>query len=186
MNGEQADEIIENLDLMVPPEPFAWLEPVSLAVVALSALLLLLWYLRRRSRLVSAATIPVRHAAVALESLRQARLLIREGNGKHFVMEVSKILRVYLEGRFGLSAPNLSTEEFLYVSRENEELRPGIRKEIARFLADCDRVKFALAGLQKGAMVELLESAIAIVERTQEPSGTTASARPAPPAKVEA
>ena len=60
-------------------------------------------------------------------------------------MQVSDVLRVYLEERFGLRAPERTTEEFLRDLEGGEALARGHRAELERFLSQCDLVKFAAA-----------------------------------------
>lgn len=59
-----------------------------------------------------------------------------------FYVGVSQTLRVYVERRFGLCAPERTTEEFLRELDGYAALAPH-RRELERFLAQCDLVKFA-------------------------------------------
>ncbi|MBK9071274.1 MAG: hypothetical protein IPL79_09775 [Myxococcales bacterium] len=58
-------------------------------------------------------------------------------------VELSAIVRLYIEQRFGLRAPELTSEEFLVVAKESEALAGPQRTQLAAFLEACDRVKFA-------------------------------------------
>ena len=58
-------------------------------------------------------------------------------------VELSGIVRHYLEDRYGVRAPELTTEEFLREANRSAELTPGHRELLSGFLAICDRVKFA-------------------------------------------
>jgi hypothetical protein len=58
-------------------------------------------------------------------------------------VELSSIVRRYLEDRHGVRAPELTTEEFLRAAGASEELSSGHRQLLTRFLEQCDRVKFA-------------------------------------------
>jgi hypothetical protein len=58
-------------------------------------------------------------------------------------VELSAIVRRYLEGRYEIRAPELTTEEFLLVATARPELREEQRALLSSFLERCDRVKFA-------------------------------------------
>ena len=58
-------------------------------------------------------------------------------------VELSDIVRRYIEERFALRAPELTTEEFLAEAGRSAELTAGNRELLSAFLATCDRVKFA-------------------------------------------
>ena len=58
-------------------------------------------------------------------------------------VELSDIVRRYIEERFALRAPELTTEEFLAEAGRSPELTAAHRELLSAFLATCDRVKFA-------------------------------------------
>lgn len=58
-------------------------------------------------------------------------------------VELSSIVRTYLEKRYEIRAPELTTEEFLLVATSRRELREEHRALLTQFLERCDRVKFA-------------------------------------------
>jgi len=58
-------------------------------------------------------------------------------------VELSSIVRTYLEKRYEIRAPELTTEEFLLVATARPELRDEHRVLLTQFLERCDRVKFA-------------------------------------------
>jgi hypothetical protein len=58
-------------------------------------------------------------------------------------VELSAIVRRYLEQRYEIRAPELTTEEFLQVATARPELREEHRGLLSSFLERCDRVKFA-------------------------------------------
>lgn len=69
--------------------------------------------------------------------------LIGKGQAKLFYLRVSAILRHYIEDRFGLRAPERTTEEFLNDLRDAQSLLPRQKELLKRFLEHCDMVKFA-------------------------------------------
>jgi hypothetical protein len=58
-------------------------------------------------------------------------------------VELSGIVRRYLESRYDIRAPELTTEEFLVVGVAQVQLTPEHRGLLTSFLERCDRVKFA-------------------------------------------
>jgi len=120
---------------------------LALAVFALlSAVAVGVYWLRARRRSVAAQAArkrPAHELALeALEKLRRAGLLEEERHAEYYV-ELSAIVRTYLEGRFRLRAPEMTTEEFLQAAQLRPELAAEHRSRLARFLAEADLVKFA-------------------------------------------
>jgi hypothetical protein len=112
------------------PPPF----PVWAAVLAGSACVVVLVAVRFRSGRVK----PVPSGAWALAQLAQ----LPAGSGAATVERVAAILRAFVEGRFGLPAPKLTTEELAAAARVQGW--PVEQAEALRALLDeCDRVKFA-------------------------------------------
>ncbi|MBW2275543.1 MAG: hypothetical protein JRG96_19960 [Deltaproteobacteria bacterium] len=60
-----------------------------------------------------------------------------------FYVELSWIIRRYLENRFGLRSPELTTEEFLSVASTSPDLSAQHRSMLGGFLEQADLVKFA-------------------------------------------
>jgi len=52
-------------------------------------------------------------------------------------------VRRYLEDRFRLRAPEMTTEEFLQAAQQNPQLPREHRSSLGRFLTEADMVKFA-------------------------------------------
>ena len=107
------------------------------------ALLALALYWMRRPRLGPPPRPPHELAIEALRALAE-KDLIAKGQIEPFFVEITGIVRDYLEWAFGLRAPEQTTEEFLanissapVVARHRDALEP--------FLAAADEVKFARA-----------------------------------------
>lgn len=106
--------------------------------------------------------------AVALDELNALRAssLLPEGRIKEYYIQVSEIIRRYIEGRYFIMALELTTFELI------EKLRTsGVETEIVQmihnFLDDCDLVKFAKYQPAAKDNAEIIERAIEIVERTK-------------------
>ena len=77
-----------------------------------------------------------------LEALRQENL-IDKGLLKEFFTKVSDITRLYMENRFNIHAPHMTTEEFLYYLGVSGHLNDSQKSSLKNFLNSCDMVKFA-------------------------------------------
>ena len=81
-------------------------------------------------------------AVARLERLAERGLPTADAADAWYV-ELSDIVRRYIEERFALRAPELTTEEFLVEAGRSAELTAAHRELLSAFLATCDRVKFA-------------------------------------------
>lgn len=82
------------------------------------------------------------------EAITQLRALETRGapeaeSADAWFVELSAIVRRYLEHRYDIRAPELTTEEFLLVATARPELGERHRERLSEFLERCDRVKFA-------------------------------------------
>jgi hypothetical protein len=96
---------------------------------------------RRRGR-----TVPVRSAhEIALEALERLRAegLLERQRYEDYYVRLSGIVRHYVEGRFGLRAPEMTTDEFLAAAQRSRELAGENRLALQEFLSEADLVKFA-------------------------------------------
>lgn len=121
--------------------PIFWIGGGLLGGAALG--LALYWLLNRRRR---ALAVPPRPAhLVALEALArlQAAGLLAAARREEFYVRLSAIVREYLEGRFHVRAPEMTTEEFLQVAQRDRQLSPPQRALLGAFLTEADLVKFA-------------------------------------------
>ena len=87
---------------------------------------------------------PVPPHEVAYDALRRllALRLIEKGEIERFFVFLSAILREYIESRFGVHAPERTTEEFLEEATRHRALESH-RARLGEFLRLCDQVKFA-------------------------------------------
>ena len=128
-----------------PKPKRGWLYALVLGGLALVAALVgvVLWMKRRKRAAAFVPQIPSHELAYhALEKLLAEKLL-EKGQVKLFYTRVSDILRHYIENRFGLHAPERTTEEFLKELRGHDVLRPEHKVLLREYLGHCDLVKFA-------------------------------------------
>jgi hypothetical protein len=121
--------------------PLAILGAVSLALVLGSGGLLLYRAARVRRRIQQQRS-AYDEAVSALRALEDRGAPDAEAADGWFV-ELSAIVRRYLEQRYEIRAPELTTEEFLLVATARPELSEEHRGLLSSFLERCDRVKFA-------------------------------------------
>jgi hypothetical protein len=114
---------------------------LAAAVLTALAVKWLRSYLRRRRQGPPPET-PYARAMRRLDELVQMRL-IAKGEFKQYCIVISDIMRQYIEGRFNLSAPRLTTQEFMEQLSNSEELLQMHRAALRRFMTACDMVKFA-------------------------------------------
>jgi hypothetical protein len=124
-----------------PGGRLVWLLGGMLLAIAAAAGFLLLRRRRGRGEIARPAR-PHEVAFSRLEALLAAGL-VEAGRTKQFYLELSSILRQYIEDRFGLRAPERTTEEFLLDLQNTELLLPDHKLLLSDFLRHCDLVKFA-------------------------------------------
>lgn len=89
-------------------------------------------------------------------------------------VDLSSIVRSYLEHRYEIRAPELTTEEFLLVASQASALTHDHRTLLSAFLARCDRVKFAGYRPDSEESIASLAAARAFVEDTRVKQAVTA------------
>ena len=99
------------------------------------------WW-RGRSRQDAAAELPHERALRELDELA-ARQLPQKGLVLDFYVLLSDTVRRYVEGRFGIRAPEQTTKEFLQAARHHPAIREDQQRMLAAFLRAADMVKFA-------------------------------------------
>ena len=125
----------------LPPLSWRLVGWVALAVlVVLAVLAALVWLARYIARRVKEHRMsPIERAWVELDRLLKKGLPGR-GRYKDFYVELTMVVRRYVQRKYGIKAPHLTTEEFL---REFREEGRGMREELRKFLESADMVKFA-------------------------------------------
>lgn len=101
-----------------------------------------------------------------LKELAQ-RKLHEQGRYEPFYVDLSSILRYYLEDRFDLRAPEQTTQEFLETAQRAGELSEAQQQFLEHLLRHCDRVKFAQYRPEPGEMLESFASVERFVRETR-------------------
>jgi hypothetical protein len=173
-------EAADDIRAIRPPVPIpnAWVWFWSGLALSLLAAALFVWWRRwQRRRLLPAPIVVVPPHVRAKQRLEAALFHITEPN--RFCTQVADTIRVYLEERFQLRAPERTTEEFLLELQSSRHLLPDQKVSLAEFLQHCDLVKFARFEPTETALRTLYDAAVRLVDETQfaplEPGGTTGS-----------
>ena len=165
------------------PNPWAWAIGLGLALLLAGIIAAaILWWKRRQARVVPVIVPP--HVR-ARERLNEALALLADPRA--FCIAVSDAVRLYLEERFHLRAPERTTEEFLRELQRTPHLNAEQKQSLAAFLEQCDLVKFARFEPPEAALRELHESALRLVHETQDdPAAAAANAAVPPPSHTSA
>lgn len=127
----------------------AWMLGVLVAV----ALLYGLWRLARRVK----HEVKLRRMSPRERAMHELdALLSQDLPGQHkvkeFYLELTMIVRRYIERRHGIRAPEQTTEEFLVAVRDDRRFRPDVLQRLTDFLEAADLVKFAAHRPDPGAI----------------------------------
>ncbi len=155
--------------------------PRSLLVIGLWLLALVLaagggWWLARRSRQRPTDEGPVTEGPprpaheVAYEELEwlESSGLLGQGRIKEYHIEVSDIIRRYLEGRYAIRAPEMTSREVLERLKDTD-VAWDVHDRFAAFLEHCDLVKFAKHRPSPTACALIVPDARALVDATLPP-----------------
>jgi hypothetical protein len=138
-------------------------------VAVVAVLAMALWLLNRRRRAVSQDV--VRVPAHEWASQQLSELIAEDLIGKHRVQEfyyrVSGIVRGYIERRFTVSAPDMTTEEFLASTVRDRRFGAETTQELNGFLTACDMVKYACHSPQDEEADGAIQAASDFVEKTR-------------------
>lgn len=99
--------------------------------------------------------------------------LIGQGKIMEFYIEISDITRHYIENRFNIKAPEMTTEEFFIKVRENPHFKAEHKTLLKEFLACCDLVKFAKYSPSKQEIDSAFESAEKFIGQTRQEETNT-------------
>ena len=144
MNFAYADEL---RDVKVPvdyPESFLWFIMIGIFVF-IGLGFFLRWYWGRKKEKVEAPEIQRSPWEIAFEMLNglMAKKYLEDGKFPLFYAELSDIIRLYIENRFAIRAPEMTTEEFLNSIQNAQVLTDQHRSALKNFLQAADMVKFA-------------------------------------------
>jgi hypothetical protein len=172
-----ADMKDKKLNDIKPPVPYPadyriWLW-TGLGTLAAAAIAFGIFLFLKRRKTAGVQTVLLTPHELAYKELDQlaAENLIERGEIKHFYYRISGILRQYIENRFGLRAPEQTTEEFLSGLDKDASFQSEYRILLRTFLRNCDLVKFAEFKPDKEEIEKTFESCRAFIHGTEEKGG---------------
>jgi len=165
-DAKDITDIKSPLELRYFPGRFiAWC--AAAAVVALGALLTA-WHMRRKKERPAPPPLPPHVLAYRELERLCAMNLVAQWRVKEYYVRLSDIVRRYIERRFGLRAPDRTTEEFLAEAVVSGLLDARARTLGGDFLEQCDLVKFARYGPTGDEITRAYSSAKKFVDETKE------------------
>lgn len=166
MNGS-ATNLIDDLRLLEAPRPLALVWWIVIAVGVLGLIGLVLWRRAAARRPQPSAAMIEKATEDALAELEKLRKLISVENSRLYAIQVSGVVRRYIERRFGIRAPHRSTEEFLVEAQNSPLLGERFQPRLREFLAGCDFLKFARAHAEVVELEAMHSAAARFVAETQ-------------------
>jgi len=163
-NTVQMDDIhdIKSLEKYGINPALFWYGVLGFIIVVPAAAVLMYWKKRRKTILEVEASISPEEAA--LNMLDDLHALM-DSDGKAFYFRLSMILREYIRHRFGVGAPEMTTEELLPRIAELE-LDSRLLQGAREFVRAGDPVKFAEQSAETETMQRHLEFVRSFVNQT--------------------
>lgn len=151
-----------------------------LIAIILALLLLFIWSMMRYKK--DGVIIPRKprpspyeEAIKALRELK-AKNLWEQGLEREYFTQLTKILRVYLDRRFGINAMEMTTREIM--DRLSESQFKDQQAYVRQILSVADFVKFAKVRPLPADNIQAYDNAVKFVEETRPTTGETADAHP--------
>jgi len=177
LTGDEQDadyrDIKEAVDVPIARDwPAYWPLAAAGVVIVSVAALLVVWLARRRKvRTAPQRIIPAHVWALSQLDLLAREELIEQGQFHAFYFRLSDIVRQYIERRFGIMAPERTTEEFLREARRDSSLSDEHKELLGGFLRAADMVKFALHEPSIDESRTAFDAARGFVEQTTPAAG---------------
>jgi hypothetical protein len=159
---------------IIPPLPYPRSYMVWIWTGTGAGLLILLavgvYYYKKRFMRMEAIEIRLKAHEIAYNELKSLvdENLIEKGEIKEFYLRLSSIVRRYIENRFGLRAPEQTTEEFLNGLEDAQDFPAEYKPLLKDFLRHCDLVKFARFEPETKDIQASFDSCKAFIQGTEE------------------
>lgn len=155
-----------------PREILLWVGYAALTLLAAFLLALLIRFLRHCIRVAKMS--PRERALHELQNLLN-RHLPEHGRYKEFYVELTHVVRRYIERRHGILAPKQTTEEFLRTAAESNRFPEATLARLKAFLSSADLIKFAGVPATEATANEAVQSARTYLEAEPKESSSTPS-----------
>jgi hypothetical protein len=172
LTDEDATPVLGNMDLMDFRGPEAlrrarrnrWLSLLGL----LAVIALILWIRHRVNQRPAPPPPPPQWDKIALRQMEElrGRDIWVQADADASAVALSQILREYIEGRFDIHAPDLTTEEFLLEASDRQPWSDTEQTELEGFFRAVDRIKFAAERPGAEALNALMQAAERFVRVT--------------------
>ena len=128
----------------LPPLSWKLVRTCALALLALLAVIVGIWWTVKKimQKVKEHRMSPIERAMLELDRLLKKGLPGR-GRYKDFYVELTMVVRRYIQRRHAVRAPNLTTDEFLRAAAANPAFTREALEELKHFLESADMVKFA-------------------------------------------
>jgi len=153
--------------LYLPSWTFLYLAALAL----LGVVFVIIWLNLRRKKKTKEQEKPKRPAhEIAYEALAllEKKDYISRGEIEAYYVELSDIVRHYIENRFDIRAPEMTTEEFLEFVKNDKKLTTEQKSLLRDFLSHCDLVKFAKYHPDAKEVRLSFDSAKKLIDETKE------------------
>jgi hypothetical protein len=160
--ASKAPDEIEDIRPPITGFPSLWLVAILAGLLLLAAVAYFLWP-NPKPRTVQ----PPLPREVAKRRLKEAKSRISTDSSYDFSIEVSDILRSFIEQQFGIRAVRQTTIEFLSEASESPNFDLAQQEGLRHFLVTCDSIKFARVAVGPAESEGLFEQASAFVEEAK-------------------
>jgi hypothetical protein len=157
--ASKAPDEIEDIRPPIAGGPSLWLVAILATLLLVALVAYFLWPNPKPK-----AVRPPLPKEVARQRLGVAKSRISSENGYDFSIEVSDILRSFIEQQFGIRAVRQTTIEFLGEASQNLHFDLAQQESLREFLVACDAIKFARVATGPADSEALFEQALAFVE----------------------
>lgn len=147
------------------------------AIAVAMVIVLLARYIRRRVLQPAPPEMPEVWALRMLRALSGTEWT-QPDRAREVCYRLSEVVRAYIERKFGLAAPERTTDEFLALLTRDHAALPYDPRRLQRFLEACDSVKYAAQPLDRESGEDLLETARAFVSATAAAADAAADRTP--------
>ncbi|MBI2470228.1 MAG: hypothetical protein HYV59_03175 [Planctomycetes bacterium] len=172
--GEISGDIKDILSPVDVPTSFKrlilWIS-IGMGAFLLSGIIYgLIYKFKKRSKIQEQRFIKRTPHEIAYELLERlsGEDLVAKGLIREYYYRITNILRHYIEDRFGLFAPERTTEEFLAEMAHTNKLDDTHKILFREFLERCDMVKYAKYGPSNLEIKETYDAAKRFIDETRE------------------
>ncbi len=155
--------------------PYNWKPLIYWALIVLGLIIIaiaVVYIVKRRKRIkeimpqfIEAIIPPHELAYQRLKKLEESELLV-DGKVKQYYIEISEIIRKYIEGRYSIIAMELTTTD-LIIRMNGDGISPDHIAMFEEFLNKCDLVKFAKYIPTDVENNDIMKLALDIIDKTK-------------------